>query len=58
MQSAVNPAKEAPKKAELKRNALKNRNVMAKLSPGVTQRKKMRELQQTQGTKEREVAGG
>jgi len=55
VQSAVNPAKEAPKKAELKRNALKNRNVMAKLNPGVTQRKKMRELQQTQGTKEREA---
>ena len=31
---------------------------MAKLNPGVTQRKKMRELQQTQGTKEREVAAG
>merc|ERR1739848_398069 len=52
---SVNPAKEAPKKAELKRNALKNRNVMAKLNPGVMQRKKMRELQQTQGTKEREA---
>merc|ERR1719504_172066 len=55
VQSAVAPAKEAPKRAELKRNALKNRNVMAKLNPGVTQRKKMRELQQTQGTKEREA---
>merc|ERR1719146_179702 len=38
VQSVVNPAKEAPKKAELKRNALKNRNVMAKLNPGVLQR--------------------
>merc|ERR1712093_549689 len=55
VQSAVNPAKEGPKKATLKRNPLKNRNVMAKLNPGVLQRKKMRELQQTQGTKERET---
>jgi len=53
VQSAVNPAKEGPKRATLKRNPLKNRNVMAKLNPGSLQRRKLRELQQTTGTKER-----
>jgi large subunit ribosomal protein L4e len=55
VQSAVAPAKEAPKRATLKRNPLKNRNVMAKLNPGSLQRRKLRELQQTTGTKEREA---
>jgi len=55
VQSAVVPAKEGPAKATLKRNPLKNRNVMAKLNPGVLQRAKLREAQQTQGSKAREA---
>jgi len=55
VQSAVQPAKQAPKKATLKRNPLKNRSVMAKLNPGINQRKKMRTLAMEEGTKQREA---
>lgn len=55
VQAVVNPAKEGPKKIGQKRNPLKNRNVMAKLNPGVNQRKKLRELQATEGSKAREA---
>jgi large subunit ribosomal protein L4e len=54
VQSAVVPAKEAAKKATLKRNPLKNRSVMAKLNPGATQRTKLRALAMKEGTKQRD----
>jgi len=55
VQAAVKPAKEAPKKLGLKRNPLKNRNVMAKLNPGALQCKKIRAQQAAAGTKSREA---
>merc|ERR1712098_756915 len=55
IQAAVKPAKEAPKKLGLKRNPLKNRNIMAKLNPGALQRKKLRAQQAAAGTKAREA---
>merc|ERR1719160_2218631 len=55
VQSAVLPAKQATQKLPLKRNALKNRSVMAKLNPGVVQRTKARELAMKEGTKERKA---
>merc|ERR1719484_234829 len=51
VQSAVQPAKVGTKKLALKRNALKNRKMMAKLNPGEVQRTKMRELAAKEGTK-------
>merc|ERR1712196_615594 len=55
VQSAVHPAKEGARKLPLRANALKNRAVMAKLNPGVTQRRKLRELAMKEGTKERKA---
>merc|ERR1740138_803951 len=54
IQSVVKPAKEGEKKREMKRNPLKNKNVMAKLNPGANQRRKIRQLCSEKGTKQRE----
>jgi len=53
VQSAVKPAKEGTKRATLKRNPLKNRNVMAKLNPGVMQRRRARQAAAESGSKAR-----
>merc|ERR1712216_1025477 len=54
IQSVVKPAKEGEKKREMKRNPLKNKNVMAKLNPGANQRRKIRQACSEKGTKQRE----
>jgi len=55
IQSVVTVAKEAPKKQGLKRNALKNREAMAKLNPGANQRRKLRAAAAEKGSKQREA---
>merc|ERR1719321_1345014 len=55
VQSAVRPALEAPKRATQKKNPLKNRNVLARLNPGVVHKKAMRARAAAQGTQEREI---
>merc|ERR1719321_2379251 len=55
VQSAVRPALEAPKRSTQKKNPLKNRNVMARLNPGVVHKKAMRARAVQQGTQEREI---
>jgi len=55
IQSVVRTAQEGPKKRELKRNPLKNRATMAKLNPGINQRRKVRQLASEKGTKQREA---
>merc|ERR1711966_578289 len=55
IQSVVTTAKEGPKTAsKQKRNPLKNREAMAKLNPGINARKKLRELAEKEGTKQRQ----
>jgi len=54
VQAVVAPAKEGGKKGGQKAgNALKNRNLMAKLNPGENQRKALRKASSEQGTKAR-----
>jgi large subunit ribosomal protein L4e len=53
VQSAVRPALEAPKRATQKKNPLKNRNIMARLNPGILHKKLLRANAQKNGTQER-----
>merc|ERR1719238_673090 len=55
IQSVVKTAREQPKvkDGKQKRNPLKNRDAMAKLNPGINSRKKLRELAEKEGTKQR-----
>merc|ERR1719399_2349804 len=55
VQSAVRPALEGPKRSTQKKNPLKNRNVMARLNPGVVHKKAIRAKAAQQGTQEREI---
>jgi len=55
VQAAVNPAKAAPKRVTLKRNPLKNKAMMAKLNPGILQRRIKKTEQATKGTKARDA---
>merc|ERR1711865_1199267 len=54
VQSVVTAAKEGTKRAHLKRNPLKNRAVMAKLNPGVMQRRRNRDLAAQEGSAQRD----
>ena len=53
----MRPALEAPKKATQKKNPLKNRNVMARLNPGVLHKRMLRANAQKDGTNERKIFG-
>merc|ERR1719375_1263275 len=55
VQAAVRPAQEAPKKGSQKKNPLKNRNVMARLNPGVLHKRLLRTNAQKDGTNERKI---
>merc|ERR1719409_2231848 len=55
VQAAVRPALEAPKKGTQKKNPLKNRNVMARLNPGVLHKRLLRTNAQKDGTNERKI---
>ena len=55
VQAAVRPALEAPKKGTQKKNPLKNRNVMARLNPGVIHKRALRANAQKDGTNERKM---
>jgi len=55
VQSAVRPAMLPPRRTSQKKNALKNRNIMARLNPGILHKRKIRTLAATNGTKEREA---
>merc|ERR1719408_586330 len=52
VQSVLKPKLEAPKKFGAKRNALKNKMLMAKLNPGIMQKKLARKNAHTEGTAE------
>merc|ERR1719199_2161125 len=52
VQSVLRPKLEAPKKHLLKRNPLKNKDVMAKLNPGSAQKRLMRKRACEKGTEE------
>jgi len=54
IQSVVTAAKQGEKTREMKRNPLKNRAAMAKLNPGMNQRRKLRQLAAEEGNKKRE----
>jgi large subunit ribosomal protein L4e len=55
IQSVVNPAKETPLVTRRTGNPLKNKALMAKLNPGSTQKRKLRQLQATEGTEQRKA---
>merc|ERR1719373_897209 len=52
VQSVLRPKLEAPKKFAMKKNALKNREEMEKLSPGSAEQREMRRKGQEKGTVE------
>merc|ERR1712232_353068 len=52
VQSVLRPKLEAPKSHSGKKNALKNKSVMARLNPGVVQKRLLRKRAHEQGTKE------
>merc|ERR1719313_758265 len=55
VQSVLKPKLDAPKTAGLKKNALKNKMVMAKLNLGILQKKLARKNAHTQGTSENKL---
>merc|ERR1719359_2643190 len=55
VQSVIRPKLEAPKRFAVKKNPLKNPMVMARLNPGVLQRRELRKRAATKGTKEHEL---
>ena len=55
VQAACRPALEAPKRGTQKKNPLKNRNVMARLNPGVLHKRQMRANAQKAGTNEQNL---
>merc|ERR1712070_1328452 len=58
VQSVLKPKLDAPKTAGLKKNGLKNKMVMAKLNPGILQKKLARKNAHTQGTSEGKLVQG
>merc|ERR1719373_1118316 len=56
VQSVLRPKLEAPKKFEMKRNALRNREEMEKLNPGSTQTRELRRKCREAGTAEQKAA--
>merc|ERR1719152_997347 len=55
VQSVLRPKLEAPKRFAVKKNPLKNPMVMARLNPGVLQRRALRKRAAEKGTKEHEL---
>jgi len=55
VQSALRPKLEAPKKFSVKKNPLKNAQVMARLNPGFLQKKEARKRAHEKGTDEHKV---
>merc|ERR1719316_2108227 len=55
VQNAVRPAQMGPRSTSQKKNPLKNRNIMARLNPGVLHKRKLRTLASTKGTKQNEA---
>merc|ERR1719263_328083 len=55
VQSVLRPKLEAPKRFAVKKNPLKNAMVMARLNPGVLQRRAMRKRAHEKGSKEMEA---
>jgi len=55
VQSVLKPKLEAPKKLGRKKNPLKNKMVMARLNPGILQKRLARKSAQENGTKENEL---
>merc|ERR1712151_1322470 len=55
VQSVLRPQLEAPKKLVAKKNALKNKSVMAKLNPGILKKKALRKRSFESGTAENEL---
>merc|ERR1719305_1576923 len=55
VQSVLKPKLEAPKKFGAKKNPLKNKMVMARLNPGILQKKLARKDSHAKGTKENEL---
>jgi large subunit ribosomal protein L4e len=55
VQEALRPALEAPSKTTQKKNPLKNKAVLGRLSPGALAKKKNRVASATEGTKEKAV---
>merc|ERR1719408_575974 len=58
VQSVLKPKLDAPKKAGLKKNALKNKMVMARLNPGVLQKKLARKNAHEKDTAEHKLVQG
>merc|ERR1719168_586290 len=56
VQSALRPKLEAPKKFEMKRNPLKNAQVMEKLNPGSDEQRALRRKQRERGSAEQKAA--
>jgi len=54
VQAVVRPALEGPKKYSIKKCALKNKGIRARLQPGINTRKKFLKAAQTKGTKQHE----
>merc|ERR1712032_1485531 len=55
VQSVLRPKLEAPKKFEMKRNALKNKEVMAKLNPGSEEERVLRKRCHQKGSAEQKA---
>merc|ERR1719240_2144076 len=55
VQAACRPAMEPPKKGTQKKNPLKNKNVMARLNPGVIHKRQLRTQAQKEGTDQRKL---
>merc|ERR1719261_2403634 len=55
VQSVLKPKLEAPKKYGLKKNPLKNKMLMARLNPGILQKKLARKNAHTKGTSEHDL---
>jgi len=56
VQSVLRPKLEAPKKFEMKKNALKNKDEMEKLNPGSTEQRGLRRKSHEKGTAEQKAA--
>merc|ERR1712139_577947 len=55
VQSVLRPKLEAPKKFAMKRNALKNKQTMARLNPGSMQKQAARKRAHEEGTEEQKL---
>merc|ERR1719373_1246940 len=56
VQSVLRPKLEAPKKFEMKKNALKNKDEMEKLNPGSAEQRVLRRKSQEKGSAEQKAA--